>query len=116
MHNPHSKPVIVFSAINITRGGPLTMLLYFHQYASSFLSSDYNIVFVVQRKELLPGGPVSVVEFPDSRKTFFHKLYYEYSGFMKLSRELKATLWFSLNDITPNIDAIRQAVYFHHPT
>jgi glycosyltransferase involved in cell wall biosynthesis len=110
------KKVIIFSAINVTQGGPLTILHSFADYAASNLSDEFDVFFLVKEKSILKNTPVGVIEFPQSQRTIFHKLYYEYFGFMKLSKQLRPHLWFSLNDCTPSVVSEIQCVYFHNAT
>lgn len=107
---------IVFSGINISVGGPLTMLRHFHQYASEFLAADYEIYFLVKDKQLLPESKLNIIEFPAAQRSLLHKLYYEYVAFKKVSERIQPILWFSLNDITPTVSATIQCVYFHNAT
>jgi glycosyltransferase involved in cell wall biosynthesis len=57
-----------------------------------------------------------VIEFPNSQRTFFHKIYYEYVAFKKLSKVINPYLWFSLNDCSPTVVSNIQCVYFHNAT
>ena len=53
-------------------------------------------------------------EFPNSKRSWLHRLYYEYIRFRSLSAALRPQLWLSLHDMTPNVHAERQAVYCHN--
>ncbi|RAV99755.1 glycosyltransferase [Pseudochryseolinea flava] len=104
---------IVFSGINISKGGPLTVLRFFYDYAARALP-DYELIFILQDKNLLPIGRHRVIEIKNGQRSIFHKLYFEYFGFRRLSRELNADLWLSLNDMSPCVSARVQAAYFHN--
>jgi glycosyltransferase involved in cell wall biosynthesis len=110
------RKVIVFSAINVTQGGPLTIMHTFAQYATANLLTKFDVYFLVKDRKILAQYPVKTIEFPNSQKTFLHKLYYEYFGFKTLSNQLKPYLWFSLNDCSPTVSSEIQVVYFHNAT
>lgn len=109
------KKTLVISAINFTEGGPLTVLRDAVSSAVSKLGADWNIVVLAHSRALLPDSPVRIIEFPRSKGAWGRRLYYEWFKFKALSRDLNADLWLSLHDITPRVDARRQAVYCHNP-
>lgn len=112
------KKVIVFSATNVTSGGPMTILNTFLQFANAHLSPDFDVYFLIKNKNLFRDqfDRVKLVEFPDSQKTVFHKLYYEYFYFRKVSLQLKSYVWFSLNDCSPSVESKVRIVYIHNAT
>lgn len=106
---------IVISAINLRQGGPLTILKDCLNYLSnSSLSKTYRIIALVNKKELALFPNIEYIEFPDSIKSWFRRLYYEYFYFRKLSNKLKPYLWLSLHDTTPNVKSEIRAVYMHN--
>jgi glycosyltransferase involved in cell wall biosynthesis len=107
---------IVVSAVNLTEGGPLTILQECLGYLSANLSDTYEIIALVNRKKLYPFGNIKYLEFPKSKKLWVNRLYYEYYFFAKLAKRLNPFLWLSLHDITPNVKADRLAVYCHNPS
>jgi glycosyltransferase involved in cell wall biosynthesis len=112
------KKVIVFSGINITSGGPLTILRNVIAFANQRLCMEYEVYALVKTKNVLGSevANIKVIEFPDAQRTFFHKLYYEYFYFRKLSARLNVFLWMSLNDCTPSVVANVRCVYIHNAT
>ena len=113
------KKIIIISGINFFEGGPLHILKDNLKYANDCLSFDYEIIALVHKINLFnysEFNKVSFIEFPKSRKSYLIRLYYEYYYFKKLSQKLKPYLWFSLHDITPNVNAEIRAVYCHNPT
>lgn len=108
------KPVIVVSGINLTEAGPLSILRDCLDYASRELSGRYEIVALVHKASLIDAPGVRLLEFPDSKRSWLRRLYYEYAGFRALSEQLAPRLWLSLHDMTPNVRAHRQAVYCHN--
>lgn len=92
----------------------MTILKEVLSYAAESLSSSYNIIALVHDRSLLKIDKVTYYEFPDSKKSWIKRLYYEYVGFKALSEKLKPYLWLSLHDITPNVTAKLQAVYCHN--
>jgi hypothetical protein len=109
--------VIVISGINIRTGGPLSILSDLLLFLENSLANKYNIIALVNRKSLFNNlKKIKLVEFPNSTKSYAHKLYYEYLYFYFLSKKLKPYLWLSMNDVSPNIEAQRRAVYCHNPS
>lgn len=111
---------VIISGINIFEGGALSLLKDCLEYLnSSEFTINYNIVVLVHKKKLfdkLRYKNLSFVEFPKSRNSYLHRLYYEYFYFKKFAIENKVVFWLSLHDITPNLVNISQAVYCHNPS
>lgn len=113
------RKIIVISAVNFFEGGPLTILKNNLSYANEFLSAEYKIIALVHKINLfdldaLPN--ITFLEYPKSRYSYIERLYLEYVYFNRLSKNWKPYLWFSLHDITPNVDAEIRAVYCHNPS
>ena len=107
---------IVVSAVNFTEGGPLTVLRECLASAAAVLPAEYEIVALVNRADLVNEPRVRSLSIPSAKKSWFHRLYWEWFGFMRISREIKPSLWLSLHDITPRVLVARQAVYCHNPS
>lgn len=107
---------IVVSAVNFTEGGPLTVLRECLASAAAVLPVDVEIVALVNSPDLIDEPRVRLIAIPSAKQSWFHRLYWEWIGFDRISRELKPTLWLSLHDITPRVSATRQAVYCHNPS
>ena len=105
---------VVVSAVNFYEGGPLTVLRECLEELSAY-SDGWRIVALVHDKHLISMPLVELIEFPKSRKTWLHRLFYEWLAFHKLSKTLKPDIWLSLHDITPRVMAKRQYVYCHNP-
>lgn len=109
-------PVIVVSAVNFTEGGPFTVLLECLASAAAVLPVEWQIVVLVHRADLINEPRMRLISIPSSKISWIHRLYWEWFGFMRISRELKPALWLSLHDITPLVSASRQVVYCHNPS
>lgn len=117
MDNLKQKPIIIISAINLRMGGGLTILRDCLGYLSeSHISKEYRIIALVHKKELANYPNIEYIEFPKSARSWLKRLYYEYISFKKLSNQLNPYLWLSLHDISPRVNAKRQAVYMHNPS
>jgi len=111
------RKLIVISGINIRTGGPLSILSDCLLFVENTLANDYDIIALVNRKSLFNDlKKIKFIEFPNSTKSYIHKLYYEYLYFYFLSKKLKPYLWLSINDVSPNIKAKKRAVYCHNPS
>lgn len=105
---------LVVSAVNFSEGGPLTVLIESLDAAAATLGEDWQITALVHDKTLIRNQRVRTIAYPDSKKSWLNRLRLEWWGFRALSRELKPDLWVSLHDITPRVEARRQAVYCHN--
>lgn len=105
---------IVVSAVNLTEGGPLTVLRECLAAAVAVLPEDWEIIALVNRADLIREPRVRIITIASAKKSWFFRLYWEWFGFMRMSREIKPALWFSLHDITSRVSTTRQAVYCHN--
>lgn len=108
------KGSIILAGINIHEGGPLTVYKDCLSQVVEAFSNKFEIIALVKSKELFNIDGVSYIEFPNSRRTYFHKFYYEYFYFKKISERLNPVCWLSLNDCTPDVKAQVRVVYFHN--
>lgn len=111
-----SRRTVVVSAVNFTEGGPLTVLRECLASAVESLPQDWDIVALVNNRSLLNLPRVRLIEIPDAKRAWWRRLRWEWLGFHRLSRKLQPDLWLSLHDITPRVQAGRQAVYCHNPS
>lgn len=104
---------IVVSAINIRKGGTLTILKNCLEYLSGLARYDgFRIVALVHRKELAEYSGIEYIEMPDAIKSWGKRLWCEYVTMYRISQSLSpVSLWLSLHDTTPRVVAERQAVY-----
>ena len=104
---------IVVSAVNLRKGGTLTILrecLYY--LSSSKWAKGYRVIALVHKKELAFYPNIEYVEIPDTIKSWGRRLWCEYITMYFLSKKWAPVfLWLSLHDTTPNVQAERQAVY-----
>jgi len=107
---------IVLSGINLFRGGTLKVMQDCIAAFSAQSGDEYMIYALVHDEKQFPElKNVTYYSFPNSRKSWLYRLYYEYIGFKKLSKEWKPYIWFSLHDATPNVIAEKRMVYCHNP-
>ena len=107
---------IIVSAVNFTEGGAVTVLRECLASAAEVLPAEWELIALVHNADLIQEPRVRLISIQSSKKSWFHRLYWEWFGFMRISRELKPTLWLSLHDITPRVEATRRAVYCHNPS
>lgn len=105
------RKTIVISAVNIRKGGTLTILRDCLQYLST-LSKDYRVVAIVHSRELCDFQGVEYIEMPNIIKGWSRRLWCEYVTMYQISQTLSPVyLWLSMHDTTPRVIAERQAVY-----
>ena len=108
---------IVVSAVNIRKGGTLTILRNCLEYLSGLAQSgNYRVVALVHKKDLACYPGIEYIELPWTIKNWVLRLWCEYVTMYGISKQLSPVyLWLSLHDTTPNVKAERRAVYCHNP-
>lgn len=109
----HTKTVVI-SAVNLVEGGTLKVLKDCVEVAAATLT-DWRIVVLAHRRELITTAGVEVVELPHIKPNWWRRLWAEWHQFNALSASYRTDLWISLHDITPRVQARRQVVYCHNP-
>lgn len=111
----YNTKTIIISAINLTSGGPLTILKDCLGFLSSnAITKEYKIIALVNNRRLAEYPNIHYIEFPKSKRHWINRLYYEYFYFRKISKIFAPYLWLSLHDMTPSVHAHRLAVYMHN--
>jgi glycosyltransferase involved in cell wall biosynthesis len=110
------KPQIVVSAVNLSEMGPLTILTEALTVLAERYAANYEIVALVHRQTLVQIPRVTCMEFPQIKGSWWKRLKFEYFDLRQISRDMRAELWLSLHDMTPNVTAARRAVYCHNPS
>ena len=107
------KRHLVISAVNIRKGGTLTVLCDCLRYLSS--QDGFRVTALVHDRSLCDYPGIEYIVIPWSTKSWLHRLWCEYHTMGKISKQLAPVdLWFSLHDTTPRVEASRQAVYCHN--
>ena len=104
---------IVVSAVNIRKGGTLTILRECLAYLSNIAKSgDFRVIALVHKKELSLYPNIEYIEKPKTIKGWIRRLWCEYVTMLHISKQLSPVhLWLSLHDTTPHVKAEKQAVY-----
>ena len=104
---------IVVSAVNLRKGGTLTILRDCLKYLSHLVDGgEYKVVAIVHKKELCDYPGIECIEMPEIINGWGKRLWFEYVTCKKISEELAPVyLWLSLHDTSPIVRANRQAVY-----
>lgn len=101
---------VVISAVNLRKGGTLTVLRDCLRYLSD--RKDLHVTALVHRKELCDYPGIEYIELPWSIEGWIKRLQCEYITMHRISKQLPETdLWLSLHDTTPRVMAKQQAVY-----
>ncbi len=109
------RRTVVVSAVNLVEGGTLAVLRQCLRSLREELGDAWRIVALVHDRALAPEAGVDYLEFPAVKGSYLRRIRFEYWQCRRLSRELRADLWFALHDMTPVVQARRQAVYCHNP-
>lgn len=116
MKAPQKTRRVVVSAVNFTEGGPLTVLRDCLSAAATTLPEDWEIVALVHDTALIKEPRVRLIPFAQAKGSWLKRLALEWWGFARHFRDKPVDLWLSLHDVTPRVQARRQAVYCHNPS
>jgi len=119
LKNKSDEQVILFSAVNLVEGGPLSILTdCVNAFTVNYLF-HYKLVLLVHDKQifsyLLNIPAIKVFEYRYPKKSWILRLWFEYVHSWFISKKIKPVLWFSLHDVTPNVVTKRKVVYCHNP-
>ena len=112
-----AKRVIVVSAVNIRKGGTLTILRECLQYLSD--QKGLKVYALVHDKRLCDYPGIEYLEFPWSVKSWSRRLWCEYVTMHRISLDIERRerqsidTWLSLHDTTPRVKAIHREAYCH---
>lgn len=118
MDRPVQKTIVV-SAVNLRKGGTLTILRDCLKYLSENHAAENRIIALVHDRKLCEYPGIEYMEFPDTIKSWGKRLWCEYVTMNKVSKQIaeqdgrKVWLWLSLHDTTPRVQAEHQEVYCH---
>lgn len=105
------RKTVVISAVNIRKGGTLTILRDCLRSASA-LCPDCRVIALVHDRSLCDFPGIEYVEMPDTVKSWSRRLWCEYVTMRKLSLKFGPVhVWLSLHDTTPRVKAEHRAVY-----
>jgi glycosyltransferase involved in cell wall biosynthesis len=105
---------LVISAVNCTEGGILSVLQDCVASACGAYGNEWEIIVLVNRKELVSSSVAKVLEFPLSKQSWSSRFKHEWLYFNRLSKRLDPDVWLSLHDMTPIVQARRRVVYCHN--
>lgn len=106
----HIKKVIVFD-VAATESGALTTLEEFYKKATT--SAD-RWIFVISTPTLEATQNITVLRYPWVKKSWLHRLFFDYFIAPKLVKTFKPDEVLSLqNLVIPNIKNVKQVVYVH---
>lgn len=113
------KKKLVISGINAYTAGVLSI---YKDCLKELINLQYNqkfeIVAFVYKSELFEEfkNDITILELPNSRKSWIHRIYYEYIFFKKYSKKTEIEIWFSIHDMSPNVFSKKKYVYCHNAT
>jgi len=106
---------IVISGPNCTEGGILFVMKDLLKEIVKY--DEFEIIALIHSKSLFEESEyknIEFIEFPNLKKSWFNRIYYEYKEFHNLSLKLKANIWLSMHDMTPNVETEFLATYCHN--
>jgi glycosyltransferase involved in cell wall biosynthesis len=113
------KPIVVISAVNLTEGGPLSILIDAVAAFNANYITQYNLVLLIQNKDLLNNlklhPDILIYEYTYPKRSWLLRLWFEYIHSWFISKKISPHIWLSLHDITSNVDCKKRIVYCHNP-
>lgn len=112
-----SHRVIVVSAVNIRKGGTLTILRECLQYLT--VQEGLKVYALVHDRHLCDYPNIEYLEFPWTVKGWGRRLWCEYVTMHRVSLDIarqegqEIDTWLSLHDTTPRVEARHREVYCH---
>lgn len=109
--------IIVVSAVNIRKGGTLTILRECLQYLSRH--EGLKVYALVHDRKLCEYPGIEYMEFPWTIKGWGRRLWCEYVTMYRVSLDIERRegreidTWLSMHDTTPRVKALHQEVYCH---
>jgi glycosyltransferase involved in cell wall biosynthesis len=107
---------LVVSAVNLTEGGPLTVLRAFVDAACEVLPSEWEIVVFAHDESLLSADRPKIIRLPRTKRSYVRRLWVEWFEFRRHAVRLAPDLWISLQDISPRVGKVPQVVYCQNPS
>ena len=111
---------VVVSAVNIRKGGTLTILKDCLKYLSGLSEAgEWKVVALVHKQSLCDYPGIEYIESPWCVRGWGHRLWCEYVTMHSISKELAkregkpVDMWLSMHDTTPRVVAEHQEVYCH---
>ena len=102
------KNVIVFDTA-AESSGALSVLQGFYQEALE--DKSINWIFVVSTPDLDESDNIKVLKFPKTKKSWFHRLYFDLFTAPKLAKIYKADCVFSLQNVAVRSGSLPQIVF-----
>ena len=109
------KKILIISGINMTEGGIRKVLIDSINTSVEIFNKEWNIIALTHNKKFFVNKRIKKVCFPNSKKSWLLRLYYEYIYFYFLSKRLRPDIWVSMHDISPNIKSKMKLLYCHNP-
>ena len=110
------RQVLVVSGVGMTEGGILSVLRNVLNSCENLLPVNWSIVALVHDAGLFDNSRIEFIEFPDIKRSWIRRVFFELVTSRFISERVKASVWFSLHDMTTITLAPRQFVYAHNPS
>lgn len=105
--------IIVFN-VAAEHGGALTILKEFYNEVSKNYT-DINWVFIVSTPILEQRRHITILSYSWVKKSWFHRLFFEYLYIPRIIKEINPDLIFSMQNISVKSNSIKQVIYLHQP-
>lgn len=97
------------------QGGALSILKDFYEEISTVDNADINWFFVISTPVLDSKDNIQVLNFPKTKKSWAHRLYFDYVIAPKLVKDYHIDKILSLQNVTIPYTSVHQILYVHQP-
>lgn len=111
--NPKSNETVLVYDVQASESGALSILIDFYNQAKQYHDRSVKWIFVVSTPQLQPEENIVIERFPWVKKSWFHRLKFEYLDVRKLIRKYNPTHLFSLQNKGIEYFRSHQVVYLH---
>lgn len=95
-------------------GGALSILDDFYKEVDNYNNKDINWYFILSKAELKEKENIKVLNFPKIKKSWFHRIHFDYVETSKLIKENKIDFIISLQNIIIPNTRTKQIIYLHN--
>lgn len=110
------KPRIIVSGVNLVEAGPLAVFQDALKVLAGEFAGRYEVIALVHKTELFDIPGITFMQYPAVKQSWLRRVWFEYVQCYSISKQLNASLWLAMHDMTPRVVARVQAVYCHNPS
>lgn len=111
--NPKPNDIVFVYDVQASESGALSILEDFHSQVRNYYDKTVKWIFVISTPHLEPADNIVVLSYPWVKKSWFHRLKFEYVDVRRLIKKYKPMHLFSLQNKGIENFSDHQVVYLH---